>query len=129
MKFKRLCAVFQHIEATTSGNKMRQICADFFKTVPKTDMGMACHLMLGEIAPEYEGIPLGMADKMVVKAIVKAANKDEAKIKELLKKKGDIGLVAETVIANKGALEVKQVFTSLTKIAKSQCLLFSLVIL
>jgi len=119
MKFKRLCAVFQQIEATTSGNKMRQICADFFKTVPKTDMGLVCHLMLGEIAPEYEGIPLGMADKRVVKAIAKAAKKDEAKIKDLLKKKGDIGLVAETLIANKGALEVKQVFTSLTKIAKS----------
>ena len=76
--------------------------------------------MLGEIAPGFDSIVLGMADKMVVKALSKMSGQDEEPIKDIWKKKGDIGLTAEIVVSGKGRLEVKRVFEELEKIASAK---------
>ncbi|MBW3021410.1 ATP-dependent DNA ligase [Candidatus Woesearchaeota archaeon] len=120
MKFKKLVEYFEDLEKVSSGNAIRAILADLFKITKKKEIDKVVYMTLGKIAPEYSDVVIGMADKMVVKAISLAANKDETSIKMINKKTGDIGLTAYQVIKGKGgSLSVEQVFDELNRIAKA----------
>ena len=118
MLFSRLADVFKQLEKITSGNRMRAVLADFFKKVPKSEICMVAYLTTGRIASEYEDVVTGMADKMVLKSIALASG--ERDVNKVFKQKGDVGLTAEALCGRKRkALDVKDVFTSLHKIAEA----------
>ena len=120
MLFSRLADVFKQLEKITSGNKMRSVLADFFKKVSKSEICMVAYLTTGRIASEYEDVVTGMADKMVLKSIALASGESEKDVKTVFKQKGDVGLTAEALCGRKRkALDVKDVFTSLHKIAEA----------
>lgn len=119
MKFSKLADALELLENTGSSNKMSEIAAGFFHSVPKNEIGMAAHLIVGEIAPAYANINVGMAERMVLKSITKAFGKKERQIEADFRKKGDIGLVAESFAAAQKQLTLKEVFDNLQKIAKS----------
>lgn len=120
MLFSKLADVFSKIEKISSGNRMRSIIADFFKKVPKSEVCIVAYLTTGSIASEYENIVIGMADKMVLKAIALASGKDAAEVKKVFKQKGDVGLVASELCGRKRkALSIKDVYYTLHKLAKS----------
>ena len=123
MDFQKLAELYQELEKTSSGNKMREILADFFKKVPEDDIAVISYLTLGQIASEYEGIVLGMAEKSALKAIAKTAGVDETKVKKIMQETGDAGLTAEKLLQKKtqtlvpmGKLTVKELFEKLHKI-------------
>ncbi len=126
MDFLKLAELYEELEKTASGNKMREILAAFFTTVPAEDIGVIAYLTLGSIAPSSDDVNLGMADKSVVKAIAAAGGVDESKVKKIMQETGDAGLVAEKVLQNKlktlvepGKLTVQEVFDKLHKIAET----------
>lgn len=124
MDFQLLVDVYEQIEQTASGNQMREILAEFFKTVPKEDLPRVCYLTLGTISSEYESVVLGMADKSVLKAIAAASGSDQSKVQKIMQETGDAGLTAEKVLQKKpqtlvpvGKLTVQELFEKLHKIA------------
>src|SRR3989344_1463505 len=126
MNFEKLVVVFEQLQKTASGNEMRQILADFFKTVPTEDIHIIAYLTLGKLGADYEDFVLGLAEKSIVKAIAKAAGVSEAKVKEVVDKKGDAGLAAEELLKKKpttlfpvGDLTIHEFFEKLHKIAKT----------
>jgi DNA ligase-1 len=120
MKFKDLAAAFEELEKTSSGNSLRAILAGLFKKVSKNEIDKVAYLTLGRIASDYADINLGMAEKMVLRAVALAANKEQAQVSVLYKKLGDIGLVAEELVGRKRKeLSVTDVFGTLQKIAES----------
>ncbi len=126
MDFLKLAQVYQELEKTSSGNKMREILSDFFKSIRPEDAATISYLTLGSIASDFEGLNLGMADKSVLKAIAAAGGMDESKVKKILQESGDLGLVAEKVLQKKSKtlvepekLTIKEVFDKLHKIAQT----------
>ncbi len=126
MDFAQLVEVYEELEKTASGNKIREVLSEFFKTVPKEDIGLVAYLTLGKVASDYESVVLGLAEKSVMKAIAKTAGVSEKKIRELVHKKGDAGLAAEEVLKKKpvtlvpvGKLTIHDLFDTLHKIAKT----------
>src|SRR3989344_6730183 len=126
MDFEELVVLYEELEKTASGNKMREILSEFFKKVPKDDIGVISYLTLGHIASEYEGMVLGIAEKSVLKAIAKAAGIEEEKTRKVMQETGDAGLTAEKLLQKKpktlvplGKLTVKEFFDKLHKIAAS----------
>ncbi|MBW2980157.1 ATP-dependent DNA ligase [Candidatus Woesearchaeota archaeon] len=120
MKFLDLVKVYEQLEATSSGNKLREILSDFFKKVPKQEIEKVTYMTLGTIASDFEDINLGMADKMVVRAIANAVGKDNAEVKQIFKAEGDVGKTAEKTVAGKTAkLQIDEVFNGLHKIASA----------
>ena len=116
--FRDLATVFEQLEQTSSGTALRTILAGLFKRVPKTEIGNVAYLTLGRIASEYADVNIGMAEKMVLKAVAVAANKDATAVLQRYKKRGDIGLVAEELVGKRQKeLTVKEVFETLHKIA------------
>ncbi|MEK6970035.1 MAG: ATP-dependent DNA ligase [Nanoarchaeota archaeon] len=123
MDFQKLADLFEELEATASGNKMREILSLFFKKVPPDDMAMVAYLTLGRIASEYEDVVLGMAEMSVLKAISTASGIELSKVKKLMQETGDVGLTAEKMLQKKpqtlvplGKLTVQELFQKLHKI-------------
>jgi DNA ligase-1 len=126
MDFQKLAELYQELEKTSSGNKMREILSEFFKKVPAEDIAIISYLTLGQIASEYEAVVLGMAEKSALKAIAKAAAADEIKVRKTMQETGDAGLTAEKLLQKKpqtlvppGKLTVHELFEKLHKIAKT----------
>ncbi len=130
MLFDGLVTIYEELEATASGNRMREVLSEFLKKVPHEEMEIVAYLTLGQIASEYEDVNLGMAEKMVAKAITLASGTAEEKVKETVRQKGDLGLAAEQLIRSRGKgleaftgkkhqLEIDEVFQTLHKIAES----------
>ncbi len=117
LAFSKLADIFSQLEVVTSGNKLREILSQFFKRVPKQDIDLVAYLTIGKIDAEYKKTDLGLANKMIIRALAKASNKDIDKIKNLSRKLGDLGLVAEKIINKKGNLTIKQVIETLRKIS------------
>jgi DNA ligase-1 len=117
MNFSQLVEIFEDLEQTSSGNKLREILSNFFKRIPISDIGAVAYLTLGIIDAEYKKTDLGLADKMIVRALAKASNKSPEEIKKLSGKFGDLGLAAEKVISQKGKLTVHEVIETLRKIS------------
>lgn len=123
MDFQKLADLFEELEATASGNKMREILSLFFKKVPPEDMALVAYLTLGRIASEYEEVVLGMAEMSVLKAISTASGIELSKVKKLMQETGDVGLTAEKMLQKKpqtlvpvGKLTVQELFQKLHKI-------------
>ncbi|MBT4651179.1 ATP-dependent DNA ligase [Candidatus Woesearchaeota archaeon] len=126
MDFQKLVDVYEELENTPSGNKMREILSEFFKKVPKEDLPTLTYLTLGQISSDYEGVVLGMAEKTALKAISIAGGVDSSKVRRLIKEKGDAGLVAEEIIKHKSQtliplkkLTMHDLFNGLHKIAEA----------
>ena len=124
MDFERLVDVYEDLEAVSSGNKMREILSDFFKKMKKEDIATLSYLTLGRISSEYESVVLGLAEKMIIKAIASAGGVSSTKVKEIVQKTGDAGLTAEKVLQKKprtlvpvGKLNVEDFFKTLHKIS------------
>ena len=126
MDFLKLAGVLEELEKTSSGNAMREILAEFLKKVPEEDITIVCYLCLGQIASEYDGVVLGLADKSVLKSIAAAAGTDLSKVQKVMKEVGDAGLTAEKILQHKprtlvplGTLTIHELFEKLHKIAET----------
>ncbi|MEM2121467.1 MAG: ATP-dependent DNA ligase [Candidatus Woesearchaeota archaeon] len=124
MEFKELVGVFEELEKTSSGNKLREILANFFKRVPKNEIKIVSYFILGLVAPEYESVDFGIAERMMIRAVSRAYNRKEDEIKKLLKSKGDLGIVAFEIgkslkINKKRDLKISEVHKRLLEIAKT----------
>lgn len=126
MDFQKLVDVYEELEKTSSGNKMREILAEFLKKVPKEDIAIVSYLTLGQIASDYESVILGMAEKSVLKAITTAGAAESSKVKKAMQETGDVGLTAEKILQRKprtlvplGRLTIHELFDKLHKITQT----------
>ena len=126
MLFSQLSEVFEKLEATSKRLEMFEILSEFFKRVSKEEADKVVYLCEEQLLPPLKGLEIGMAEKMVEKAIAKVSNKSQDEIAKLYKKKGDLGIVAQEVLAKKRATlfsshapSISEVYTSLFKIAQT----------
>jgi len=121
-KLSKLAEVFTHLEKTSSSLAMIDILADFFSKISPEEAKIAAYLLRGELGPSYEGLEIGLADKMVMRAISRSANIDVEKVESLFQKTGDLGLVIEKLYEAKlrkiTNLTIKEVFEKLIEIAR-----------
>ena len=122
MTFASLATYFEKLENISSRLELIQILSDLFKAsnTPE-EISKICYLVQGRIAPFYEPVEIGMADKMVTQSIALAYGIDKKKVWENYQKVGDMGEVAQQLSlkfkVQSSKLSVENVFTSLIKIA------------
>jgi DNA ligase-1 len=125
-QFGVLVEVFSKLEATTKRLEMFEILSEFFKKISKEEIDKVVYFCQEQLLPSFKGIEIGMAEKMVEKAIAKAGGKKQEEIEKLYKKLGDLGLVAEEVLKSKKIamllvkqerLSINEVYDALLKIA------------
>lgn len=123
MKFSKLAFYFGEIEKTASRVAITQQLADLFKKLEPGEFNKTMYLLMGRVAPLYEALEFGMAEKTVIKSVAKALNIDQKDIEKENKKIGDFGLTVELLKRQYSSLEekdlpVSEVFQALYDLAK-----------
>lgn len=135
MDFAKFATYLQKLESTPSRNQMIEILADLFHEAGKEEIDKICYLCQGRVAPLFEPLEFGMADKMVMRAIAEAYGLSTQKVGKQFRQKGDLGVVVEKLSQESGiptsprlrgagrnqesGISVREVFEILLKIAKS----------
>src|SRR2546426_10333807 len=99
MQFARVVDAYEKIEATTKRLEMTEMLVGLLRDTPRDDLDKVVNLTRGRIHPDYAGIELGLAEKMVMRVLAHATGLDDARITGLWKEKGDLGLVAQEAIS------------------------------
>jgi DNA ligase-1 len=101
MRFGVVVDAYEKIEATTKRLEMTELLVGLLRQTPKEDLDKVVYLTQGRIHPEYEGIELGLAEKMVIRVLAHATGLEESRFHRMWKEKGDLGLVAEEAIGTR----------------------------
>lgn len=122
--FSQLARYFESLEKTASRVEMTKILADLFSQLGADDIGNVLYLLQGRVAPLYEKVEFGLAEKMILRSVIKALDMDGEKVGDALKKSGDIGITVEdfkrkSSTPSKTSLTIHEVFELLTKITAS----------
>ena len=123
MKFSELAEYFEKLEATSSRIELTNILSELLKKVPSEEIDKVVYLLQGRVAPFFEPIEMGMADKMVEQAISNAYDKPKDEVRKLINHTGDHGLAAEKLAVGSqfksqiSKLSVIDVYSKLYEIA------------
>jgi DNA ligase-1 len=98
MEFAILAQYFERLDKTSSRLALIAILAELFTSIERPDeVEKVCYLVQGRVAPFFEAIEIGMAEKTVARAIANAYNTTPEHVLALYSTLGDLGLVAEQV--------------------------------
>jgi len=120
MMFSQLAQYLQILETTSSRNAMTELLAELFRRTRRDEIGKICYLLQGRVAPLYEAIEFGLADKFIIRAIALSYGIDQKAVLNEFKKTGDLGSAAEVLHRGKPEkLSVIEVFRHLSKIPQA----------
>ena len=110
MEFVNLARTFEELERTSSRLTLIELVTQLFRAIERPEeIQEVCYLTQGRVAPFYEALEMGMADKSVMKSIALASHSTPEQIEALYATLGDLGLVAAQV-----QHETKQAITVLS---------------
>ena len=121
MLFFDLAKYLEKLEGTSSRLEITSILTDLFDKTISNEIQKVTYLSLGVLAPNYEGVLLNLAEKMMVRAISLAYGLSLENVARLYKKEGDLGSVAEKLAPNVNnfkKLTVDDVYKKLIDVAK-----------
>ena len=73
MQFSILSEAFEKMEATTKRLELTDILVKLFENTPTEVIAKIVYLIQGKLRPDFEGIELGVAEKLAVRAIAKSS--------------------------------------------------------
>jgi len=125
MEFSIISEMFEMMEKTTKRIELTNILVELLKKTPKKIIPNVVYLLQGIIRPNFEGVELGIAEKLAIRAISKSAGLPIKKIEDDYRECGDLGLTASNIIKIKTQttftaekITVERVYETLFKIAK-----------
>ena len=125
MEFSTLAEIFQRMEKTSKRIELTDILVELLKKTPKEILPNVVYLLQGIIRPNFEGVELGIAEKLAIHAISKSSGLSIKKIEDDYRKVGDLGLTASNILKLKTQttftvekITVERVYDTLFKIAK-----------
>jgi DNA ligase-1 len=89
------------MEQTTSRLELTNYLVTLFKNTPSDLVDKIIYLIQGKIRPDYEGIEMGIAEKMIIRIISQISNISSDEVYRKYREKGDLGSVAEAILKNK----------------------------
>lgn len=122
-----LAITLDKIDGISGRLRIIEVLSNFLRSVlilSPDDLVSAVYLCLNKIAPDYQGLELGIGESLLVKALAEATGRTPDKVRAEAATKGDLGLVAESsrsqqrVLFPPPPLMLSQVFTKLRAIAE-----------
>lgn len=114
MIFGELAKYLDRLEKISSRLEITKILSELFKHSSSSEIDKVVYLSLGILAPNYKGVILNLAEKMMIRVLAKAYVRDEGKVKSEYKRAGDIGDVAQVLSKKHGSdVSVNDVYKKL----------------
>ncbi len=124
MNFLEVSQRFSEMSNTTKRLELTDILVRLLKAAGR-DLKKLVYLTQGKLLPDYEGLEIGMADKLIIKALSAISEKSEDEIETLLISEGDLGTVAKIISQKKSQgqlltneLSIDYVYDNLTTLAR-----------
>jgi DNA ligase 1 len=124
VEFASLAHTFEELERTSSRLTLVGLLTELFRSIERPDeIEQVCYLVQGRVAPFFVTLEMGMAEKTVARSIANASHTTPEHVLTLYNTLGDMGLVAEQVRQEAGAvsdaLSIADVFEGLKAIAQT----------
>ena len=101
MEFSILSESFDKMESTRKRLELTQFLVELFEKTPHDVISKIVYLIQGKLRPDFEGIELGVSEKLVLRAAKKSLGTNEKDIIETLNKVGDLGTTISKVLERK----------------------------
>jgi len=125
MEFSILADSFNKMESTRKRLELAQFLVELFEKTSHEVISKIVYLLQGKLRPDFEGIELGVAEKLVIRSISKSSGIPIKKIEDEYRKEGDLGHAAAVILEQKTQttflvedITVERVYETLFKIAK-----------
>src|SRR5712692_11426027 len=80
---------------------MTEILAELLKKTPRDELPMLAYLTQGKLRPDYEGVELGLAEKLALRVIASASGLSQEAVYKTYVKLGDVGSAADQLLSKK----------------------------
>lgn len=124
MEFSLLAQAFEKMEKTRKRLELTAYLVALFEKTPPETISKIVYMIQGKLRPDFEGIELGVAEKLAIRAISKSSGIGTKKITDAYSKQGDLGEVSSVILEQKTqttflmeAITVERVYETLFKIA------------
>ncbi|MCJ8307251.1 MAG: ATP-dependent DNA ligase [Nitrosopumilus sp.] len=125
MEFSILADSFSKMESTRKRLELTQFLVELFEKTPHEVISKIVYLIQGKLRPDFEGVELGVAEKLAMRAISKSSGIPIKKIEDEYRKGGDLGHAASIILEQKTQttflvedITIERVYETLFKIAK-----------
>ncbi|MCX8197112.1 MAG: ATP-dependent DNA ligase [Candidatus Micrarchaeota archaeon] len=125
MLFSEVAEMFAKIESEQSRIAMAANIATLLEKCQIEEIKPLVYLLEGNVAPPYEGLEVGIGEKLAIKAIAQVTGKHEKEVEAHFKKSGDLGLTAEELVGKKVQMTLgftpntlEKVYSTFLRIAK-----------
>ncbi len=126
LKYSIVVDSYEKLEGHTGRLAIREVLAELLRQTPKDELPMLVYLTQGKLRPDYEGVELGIAEKLALRALHTASGKPVEMVRETYIRAGDIGTAAEKLLEESRQealfseqLTLKRVYDTLFDIAKT----------
>tara|TARA_B110000263_G_scaffold202253_1_gene181925 strand:+ start:221 stop:1969 length:1749 start_codon:yes stop_codon:yes gene_type:complete len=125
MKFSILSDSLEKMELTSKRLELTDILVELLKKTPIETMSKIIYLIQGKLRPNFEGVEIGIAEKLVIRAISKSSGSTIKKIESDYNNGGDLGKTAANILKEKTqttfaaeTITLERVYDTLLKISK-----------
>lgn len=125
MEFSILADAFGKMESTRKRLELTAYLVELFEKTTQDAISKIVYLLQGKLRPDFEGVELGVAEKLAIRAISKSSGIPVKRIEGEYRKAGDLGRAASVVLEQKTQttflaedITVERVYETLFKIAK-----------
>ncbi len=126
MLFRELSAYYEKLDAVSSRLSMIDILSELFKKIKSDEVSNVIYITQGVLAPPFEGVEFGMAEKMVEESIAIATGFSKEDVEKEYRKQGDMGKAAQLIKEksklkrmNDKAYSINEVYEMMKKIAET----------
>ncbi len=121
MRFQETAQAFAELESTGSRRRMVELVADLLRHAGSQDCGRVVYLLQGQLRPPFEGVEIGVGERLLLATLVQAYGATRTAVSRRLAKLGDLGLVAEALAppARGRRLTLKQSYDALLEVART----------
>ena len=124
MQFSIIAEMFEKMENTSKRIELTNILVELLKKTPKKIIPNVVYLLQGILRPNFEGVELGVAEKLAIRSISKSSGLSIKKIENDYKNCGNLGLTASNILKLKTQttftaekITLERVYETLIKIA------------
>ncbi len=89
------------MESTAKRLELTDHLVDLFKNTPADLLAKVIYLIQGKLRPDFEGVEIGVAEKLVIRAVHRSTAIESKRIEEAYRKDGDLGHAVSKLIEQK----------------------------